>query len=333
MPLSSYKRKRLRFIFIVYWFLLVYILAALVWWFIALNNQNHQMADYKEAQLKTGNSFYTLELQKIKDSEKRKTAQYIGEGAVFFLVIMAGAFFIFQAVRRQLKLSQQQQNFMMAITHELKTPIAITKLNLETLQKRKLEEAQQQRLIQNTIQETNRLNALCNNILLVSQIEDKKYNIIKETFNLSDLVKECVNDFAERFPQRTYNSDITDDILIKGDRLLLQLAINNLIDNAIKYSDKQSAVIISLTDENGKTSLAVTDEGKGVPVEDRKKIFEKFYRTGNKATKEAKGTGLGLYLTKKIAQQHKAQVSMTDNIPAGSIFAIEFMPDRSTNEE
>ena len=324
MPLSSYKTKKLRFVFIVYWFLLAYIVAALVWWFIALNNQNHQMALHEMSQLKKDGPSYFNDVQAILSKEKRKTSQYAGEGAVFFLVIMAGAFFIFRAVRRQLRLGQQQQHFMMAITHELKTPIAITKLNLETLQKRKLDELQQQKLIQNSIQETNRLNALCNNILLVSQIEDKRYHIIKEEINFSKLIHDCVQDFSSRFPQRTYKTEIADDIFIKGDTLLLQLAANNLIDNATKYSDKERPVTISLSNEAGKIKLSVTDEGNGITADDKKKVFEKFYRIGNKATKEAKGTGLGLYLTKKIAQQHKAAISVADNLPAGSIFTIEF---------
>jgi signal transduction histidine kinase len=282
------------------------------------------MALHETTQLKKDDPAYFDEVQKIEVKEKRKTSQYIGEGAVFFLVIMAGAVFIFRAVRRQLKIGQQQQHFMMAITHELKTPIAVTKLNLETLQKRKLDESQQQKLIQNSIQETNRLNALCNNILLVSQIEDKRYHLTKEDISLTDLVNDAVQDFAGRFPQRNYNTDIAADIFLKGDKLLLQLAINNLIDNATKYSDKEKPVTISLLNEAGKIKLCVKDEGNGIPGADRKKVFEKFYRIGNKATKEAKGTGLGLYLTKKIAQQHKAIISVADNKPAGSIFTIEF---------
>lgn len=310
-------------VFIVYWFLLLYIVAALVWWFIELNGQNRQMAAHNIALVAPGTENFNAEIKSIKDLERRKTTQYIGEGSVFFLVIIAGAVFIFRAVRKQLKLAQQQQHFMMAITHELKTPIAIAKLNLETLQKRKLEESQQQRLIQNTIQEANRLNALCNNMLLVSQIEDSRYSFTYEAINLAELVSECVNDFAMRFPQRKYCTNIAEPVMLKGDKLLLQLAVNNLVDNATKYSGKDDTITISLA-KNNTIKLSVADEGKGIPVEDRTRVFEKFYRIGNKATREAKGTGLGLYLTKKIAKQHQADIFITDNTPAGSIFTIEF---------
>ncbi len=326
MPLSSYKtKKRLRFVFIAYWFLLAYIVAALIWWFIELNNQNKQITNTAIQQLKKDEPGYFEKGRQLLDREKRKTIQYIGEGSVFFLVIMAGAFFIFRSVKRQLKLAQQQQNFMMAITHELKTPIAITKLNLETLLKRKLDETQSHKLVQKSIAETDRLNSLCNNILLLAQLEDRRYIITREEINLSELVNESIKDFYNRYPERSYAANIANDVYIKGDRLLLQLALNNLIDNATRYSPKEATVGITLQKEAGKIKLAVQNEGSGINDAEKKKVFEKFYRLGNKATKEARGTGLGLYLTKKIVLQHKAQISVSDNLPAGSIFTIEFL--------
>jgi signal transduction histidine kinase len=316
------KTLKLRSIFILYWFLLVYILAALVWWFIALNRQNEQMTKYKLEKLDASDKNHIAQSNSISDENKRKTAQYIGEGSIFFLLIMAGAVFVFRAVRRQLRISQEQQNFLMALTHELKTPIAVAKLNLETLQKRKLDEAQQQRLIQNTLQETNRLTALCNNMLLSSQIEAGGYRVTKEETNFSELVSGCVNDFVIRFPQRRIIADINENIFFSGDRLLLQMAVNNLIDNAIKYSPKESTISIRLSEEDNRIRLQVKDEGKGIAATEKENIFSKFYRIGNAATRAAKGTGLGLYLTKKIVLQHQAGIEVTDNTPTGTIFTI-----------
>ena len=324
MPFSFYRTNRLRIIFFVYWVLLAYIIAALVWWFIALNRQNIQMASYEISQLKTGNSGNPHLLKEILDIKNRKTAQYIGEGVIFLLLILSGAVFIYRAVRRQFKSGQDQQNFMMAITHELKTPIAITKLNLETLLKRKLEDSQQQRLIQNTIQEANRLNALCNNMLLASQLEAGGHSVTKEEVDLSELTISCVNDFKIRYPQRQFKEEIDAEVYVMGDGMLLQMAINNLIDNAIKYSPKESVISIVLSHQQKKVSLMIIDQGKGIDLIEKKKIFEKFYRIGNKATKEAKGTGLGLYLTRRIALQHGATIFVVDNTPTGSNFTILF---------
>ncbi len=316
------KSKKLRSIFILYWFLLAYILAALIWWFIALNRQNKQMATYETEQLQQTDPAYQAKLAEINDFEKRKTAQYLGEGFTFFLLIVVGAVFVFRAVRRELRISEQQQNFMIAITHELKTPISVAKLNLETMQKRKLDEQQQQRLIQTTLEETNRLNALCNNMLLSSQIEAGGYRITNEDTNMSELVSKCVQDFVTRYPQQKTEAIIEPDIFITGDRLLLQMLVNNLIDNAIKYGAKDLPVSILLSEKNNTIFLQVKDMGKGIAEAVRKKIFDKFYRVGNAATKSAKGTGLGLYLTQKIAKQHNANIIVTDNTPSGAIFTV-----------
>ncbi len=316
------KSKKFRSIFILFWFLLAYILAALIWWFIALNRQNQQMTKYEMEQLQPTNNNYQATFNDIKSLEKRKTAQYIGEGVTFFLLIIAGAVFVFRAVRRELRISRQQQNFMIAIAHELKTPISVAKLNLETMQKRRLDEHQQQRLIQTTLEETNRLNALCNNMLLSSQIEAGGYRITNEETNISELTGNCVQDFITRYPHQKIEANIAPDIFINGDRLLLQMLANNLIDNAIKYGAKELPVTVLLSEANNKITLQVKDRGKGIAAEEKDKIFNKFYRVGNPATKAAKGTGLGLYLCKNIARQHNANISVTDNTPSGAIFTV-----------
>ncbi len=102
------------------------------------------------------------------------------------------------------------------------------------------------------------------------------------------------------------------------------MAVNNLLDNALKYSPRESPVSVMLHQKGKKILLTISDEGKGIEDAEKKKVFDKFYRIGNKATKEAKGTGLGLFLTRRIALQHNAKLILTDNHPTGSNFTIEF---------
>ncbi len=175
--------KKLTLVTVVYWILLSYIVAALIWWFIALEKQNQNITNVRLLELVKDDPQYLEKAIRIEEAKKRKTAQYIGEGLTFLALILVGAVFVFRAARKQLLLSQQQQNFMMAVTHELKTPIAVTRLNLETLQRRKLDDEKQQKLISNTIQEANRLNILCNNILLAAQLDAGAYATNKEEIN------------------------------------------------------------------------------------------------------------------------------------------------------
>ena len=158
----SFKKKRLAVAITVYWILLAYIVAGMVWWFIALETQNLQISVYQRRELRRNDPQYAARSAAILTEEKKQTAAYVGEGSTYLLLIVLGAVYVYREVRRQIRLQQQQQNFMMALTHELKTPIAVTKLNLETLRKHKLDEQRQEKMIQSALQETDRLDVLAN---------------------------------------------------------------------------------------------------------------------------------------------------------------------------
>ncbi|HEX2683911.1 MAG TPA: ATP-binding protein [Ferruginibacter sp.] len=324
------RKKGIDLVFYIFWFLLAYIIAALVWWFISLSQQADSMADFKERQLRftidstAQSQQFIQEYNKIHSEKKRNKAKYIGEGVTFMLVILAGAAFGYRSVRKQLRMQQQQQNFMMAVTHELKTPIAVANLNLETLQKHKLDEPTRQKFIQMTLQETHRLHSLTSNILVASQLEDGAYKRSVEELDFSQLTISCIEDFRQRFPERKWEMDIEPEIAMEGDTLLLEILINNLLENAHKYSPKAKPVVITLNRRGRQAVLKVKDEGPGVPDGEKKNIFDKFYRIGNEEVRKTKGTGLGLHLCRKIARDHHADINVTNNLPSGSIFTITF---------
>lgn len=323
-------KRRLVIVSFAYWFLLAYIIAALLWWLISLENQNQEMAGLKISQLasRIDKTAFPAEYQKalrsIEFERKRNTTKYLSEGITFLALILIGAVFVYRAVRQQIKLQLQQQNFMMAITHELKTPIAVAKLNLETLQKHQLEETKRQKLIQMTLQETTRLNNLASNILVSSQLEGGRYRTAREELNFSDLVKNCMHEFIHRFPDRRWESEIESEVDLEGDPLLLEILVNNLLENAIKYSPRDGVIGCMLVQDKNRIFFSVTDQGSGIPDDEKKKVFQKFYRIGSEQTRTTQGTGLGLYLCKKIADDHRADIEVTDNTPTGCIFTVKF---------
>ncbi len=320
--ISFFKKRKLAVIILVYWFLLLYIIAALVWWFIALEIQNEQMFFYRSSELKNEAPFYQQKIKELYKEKRLKSEQYIGEGSTFLLLILIGAVFVYRATKKQINLSRQQNNFMTAVTHELKTPLAIAQLNLETLQKRKLDEMQQQQLIASTLKETKRLDLLTNNILISSRFEAGSYVEKKQEINFSEIIKACLKNFADSFSPREIHQNIENNIFVEGENLLLQMLVNNVIDNAIKYSPKASLIKVELHQSNGSAIFKIIDEGKGIAEAEKKLIFEKFYRSGSEETRTAKGTGLGLYLCKKIAAEHKGKIFVSDNKPRGSIFTF-----------
>lgn len=319
-----FKKRRLAVATAVYWFLLAYIIAGLCWWFIALETKNRQMTASRLLELRPASQDFAIRRAAILTEEKTQTTAYIGEGCTYLFIILLGGLFVYREVRNQIRFQQQQQNFMMAVTHELKTPIAVIKLNLETLHKYRLDETKQHRVLQTTIQETNRLDALANNILVASQLDGGGYARTKELLDFSALVARVVRDYQNRFPDRELIARIQPDCAITGDPFLLQLLVSNLLENALKYSPKDGAITLILEKQVRSTLLTVMDQGPGIPDEEKKKVFGKFYRSGQEATRQTKGTGLGLYLCRKIAADHKASIRVADNSPTGSIFTVEF---------
>jgi two-component system, OmpR family, sensor histidine kinase CiaH len=328
---------KLRRAIIVYWVLLAYIITALFWWFVSLEKQSETMLEFRIHQLDASldksihPNLYQQEYNRLQNIRKRDSTKYIGEGVIFLLLIILGAVFVYRSVRNQIRFQNQQQNFMMAVTHELKTPISVAKLNLETILKHDLDTEKRNKLLRMTLQETTRLNALTNNILVSSQLDAEGYKPSAEELNFSDLTRDRITDFRNRYPDREFEDEILEDVELEGDAFLLQMLINNLLENALKYSPKDKTVTCTLTVDKNKAILSIKDEGAGIPENERSKVFEKFYRIGSEATRKAQGTGLGLYLCERIALWHNANITVTDNIPNGSNFAVTFTHTNASN--
>lgn len=320
-------RRQLRRATIVFWILLVYIIAALLWWLLSLEQQNKRIHELQKEQIvhQKDTDEYRLEWNVMEKEQRRNSVKYIAEGVTFLLLIFFGAVYIYRLVRRQFALQQQQQNFVMAVTHELKTPISVVRLNLETVQKHQLDEERRKKLMSTTVQETMRLDTLINNILISSQLDVNAYKASKEELNFSGLVNDVLNQFSSRYPERAVQKNIQEEVDIKGDPLLLKLLVSNLLENAYKYSEKHTLITCQLQQTTKNIQLQILDSGTGITYEEKKKVFDKFYRIGNEQTRKTQGTGLGLYICKKIAQSHGGGITIKDNEPQGSTFAVTFL--------
>ena len=317
----------MRFFTSVYLLLLAYIIVALVFWEMSLQKQSGRIYAQEVMTLKgqvdsaASPSEFNHEIALLDASLHRRTMQYVGEGSAFLFVIIIGAFIVYSSFRRSMKLSRQQNNFMLSVTHELKSPIAAIKLNLQTIEKHKLGEDKKAQLLGRSVIEANRLNDLCNNILFASQIEGRQYKQSAESFNLSEVVEDAVMEYAARYPQR-FEEEITPACHITGDKMMLQIVVNNLLENAVKYTPSDKPISVTLEKRENTAILKVADLGSGISEREKKKIFNKFYRIGNEESRKAKGTGLGLYIANKIVQQHKGRIYIKDNEPTGAIFEI-----------
>ena len=301
-----------------------------MFWGYSLRKQNDLFykLEVEELQLRftdTKSADYRNELLKIEDKRKRRIKQYWGEEATNLFVILLSASVVYFAYFRQQQLNTLQKNFMLSVTHELKTPIAGIKLNMQTLEKRKLEEDMQRKLIKSSVEETNRLNDLCNNILIATQLEDNKKAIYSDQIDMIALTQSLINEMKNRYPNLRLEFQVeTDHFEIEGDTTLWRLVMSNLIENARKYSSPETPVSIAIKRANKTVYWTVEDQGVGIPDSEKNRIFDKFYRVGNENTRKSKGTGLGLYIVKKIVKLYKYDISVRNNTPSGSIFELTF---------
>jgi len=284
--------------------------------------QNNEIYDQK---ILLNQLQHQVEDSELKDRLHKRWAMIIGEGAVFIALMTLSVVKIRNTFRKEASLAKQQRNFLLSVTHELKSPLASCKLQLETLLKRDLEKEKQKSILQAALTDTERLNNLVENILLASKIEASDYPVHKEKTNVSELINEIIAHFQKSLnePDRL-TAELEKNIFLEVDPMTFPSILINLLENSIKYSPHNSQIKVSLRKKSDSVVLSVADEGVGIPVHERNKIFEKFYRIGNEETRKTKGTGLGLYIIKFLVEKHNGKISVNDNRNQGSNFEIVF---------
>ncbi|MCC6186424.1 MAG: hypothetical protein IT256_04660 [Chitinophagaceae bacterium] len=260
---------RLRYSSILHLLLLAYIIAALSFWWLSLERQSKLIYQNEIAALNEHINptiypqEYSLAKEKIALRKSNRSHQYLGEGLTFLVITMIGSWIVYSNYRFSNKLSRQQNNFMLSVTHELKSPIAAMKLTLQTLEKHQLPPEKQLKLLANCIKESDRLNELCDNVLIASKMEGGHYQQVFESTSLTDLLSQTFDYYETRYPGR-FTLEQLPIVSIETDKTLLQLVINNVVENAIKYTSAQTTIILSLEVMAEVVKIKISDFGKCV---------------------------------------------------------------------
>ncbi len=236
-------------------------------------------------------------------------------GIIFFALIIAGMIVNTSFLVRELRRSEQHDSFINAVTHELKTPVASIRLHLETLQRRDLPETQKQEFYRLMLSDTDRLAETVEQVLRAGRAGDKRAGREKSAVDFRQLVRECMDVARTRhhLPLESirYEEESTNGSALRvlGSDEDLRTAVLNVLDNAIKYSGEEVDVRVHLaTPDDERIVLSVQDHGIGIPLDDVKSIFKRFYRVNDRSLAHVKGTGLGLFIVKSIAQKHGGKV-------------------------
>lgn len=331
MPSNKYISPPMLFYVVVF-----YIFVSYLWWSFLLTEKNtmafETLAQKEQLLFNIQNEFplddmayySTVHYQELDAKFNRQRWMIRGEGIVFMLLLALGAWQLMRTFSKEIALARQQNNFLLSITHELKSPMASIKLSLQTITRRGGLEEKFNKLATNAVSDVDRLETLVDNILLAAKIEARSYPYSFEEVDLSVFVKELV-DKAQGYYGDTWRFEtrIRPSIWMKMDPVSFASAIWNLLENAVKYSGDSRHIIVSLSISEGMAQISVADNGVGILDAEKQKVFDKFYRIGNELTRTAKGTGLGLFIVKRVANNHKGDVTVENNTPKGSIFIIK----------
>jgi two-component system phosphate regulon sensor histidine kinase PhoR len=307
----------------LFYVLVIYVLVQFGWWAYHITELSREVTEQKQEILELKGDQEKAE--QLNRSVNGKVWMILGEGSVFFLLLTLGIIQTRKSIRKEMALSNQQKNFLLSVTHELKSPIASTKLYLQTLQKRELTDEQKQEIVDKAIADTNRLDALVENMLIATKIDNSSFPIHKEDTDLSEMVTKVTNALKET-TGRKHNTvlQVEEGISLKVDRLAFSSILHNLYENATKYAPPASEIEVVLSKKENEVVLQMKDQGIGMDPQNAAKVFSKFFREGNEDVRKTKGTGLGLYIVKHLVELHNGTIKIEQNQPKGSIFTIVF---------
>ncbi len=252
-------------------------------------------------------------------------------GVVFFGFIIAGVILNTIFLVREVRRNEQQDSFLNAVTHELKTPITSIRLYLETLQKRNVDEEQRREFYQVMLDDTQRLMGTVEGVLRAARVTQKNALLPRSQVAVGPMVQEAIELARSRH-------HLTPDILdwspdgqpaeqldVMGDREELFTAVSNVLDNAVKYSSKEPCIRVAVvTPDLEHIEIRVRDNGIGIPGGELKRVFKRFYRVMAPGTAQVKGSGLGLFIVRAIARRHGGNArAESEGVGRGTTVTIE----------
>ncbi|MEY2904586.1 MAG: hypothetical protein RJA52_602 [Bacteroidota bacterium] len=309
---------------ILSYFVIFYMIFALIWWSILLYRKNKDvfLSQYELIEYKYSDNEKYQRSKQIEKNFRSQNLMIFGETFFFVISITIGIWLINRSHKKEMIAANQSKNFLLSITHELKSPLASIQLILETFEKRNLPHEKIKQLCSGGLKETSRLNTLVDDLLISAQL-DSSYQLFPEEFEICPFLEEQIKSFKSLQPEsiiETLHSHSQKKIT--ADKNAISIILRNLLENSIKYSSSPAKILVKTIFNNTEFILEIIDNGWGIPDEEKQKIFQPFYRIGNEETRKTKGTGLGLYMVKKLIEMHKGQISTNDNPAGGNIMKI-----------
>ena len=257
-------------------------------------------------------------LAQLADERAGRINRFLWEGGFFLAVLLGGMAVLTRTIRHDAELRRRQQNFLAAVSHEFKSPLASIQLASETLVLRS-RESDTQRLGRRILEDCERLLRMVDNLLDATRLEEGRQRLAPAELALRNTAESAVAEIAERarLSSVTIALDVPEDLKLTIDPTVLATVLRNLLDNALKACVAGGGHSIALRGQRTAhgIELALADDGIGFPPEDAAMIFEKFYRVGDELRRSMPGTGLGLYIVKRLVEQSGGAIAARSEGP------------------
>ena len=310
------------------WFyvLVVYVVLQFCWWLLLmgrLNNEVYQQRSQLNELLHSNPVHLEEENLALERKLQKRMWMITGEGLVFLGLVFTGVYQVRKSLQRMEALSRQQKNFLLSITHELKSPMASARLQLETIGRRALPPETQARLVAQGLADLERLDALTEQILLATRIENHHVVLHPEPLDASAFISQKLLVLKHKWGERL-QLQLPPSLPVITDAAALESVVLNLVENALKYSPETAPVQVRARVYEKGWVMEVADWGPGIAPQEKAQVFQKFYRSGNEETRKTKGTGLGLYIVQQLVSLQKGKVTVSDTVPQGATFTVSY---------
>ncbi len=295
----------------VRWFsigVITYLIIGITWWGLLLFRETTHSYNLKISAADDS------ELPAISEEYRKDRMKIFGEGLFLGFSILAGVYIIYRSANREIRQMKQQGDFLLSVSHELKSPIAAMKLALQTLVRPNLPPATSQKITHSAIKDADRLEQLVQNILLSASLNEKKLELYLESTDITELLKQIIEEFSTKSDSKriVFNSEC-EGLSCLLDRIMIKQATVNILQNAIKYAESGSEIQVHLGTSGEKVNILIRNIGPQIRSEEKHKIFERFYRGNDPVVRKKEGTGIGLYISKEIINAHRGDINIISN--------------------